>query len=405
MSDIIKAVILAAGEGSRMRPLTANRPKVMLPVAGKPIMEHLLISLISAGCSQFIFVVGYHSEKVKEHFADGTEWGVNIEYCHQPQVVGTADAVERLQDMVEDRFLVVNGDSIFLPADLAVFLNSSRAAMGLIEVDDATGLGVVETEGAAITRIHEKVSPPPTRIANAGIYLFTPEIFEAIDMLPPSTRGEYELPCAIQKMIDAGYEFGWIRISSWFTFSYPWDLLDPGDWLMQNLDFLNMATIEPGAVIQGEVSAGAGTVIRAGSYITGPAVIGNDCNIGPNCCIRPFSVIGDRCHVGAGVEIKNSIIMHNTRVPHLTYVGDSVIGENCNLGAGTQVANFRFDGCNIKIDGKDSRRRKLGVIMGDNVKTGINSNIDAGTVIAENSLLGPGALASGCYTAGSRIFG
>ncbi len=399
----MKTVILAAGEGLRMRPLTRNRPKVMLPVANKPIMEHLLDSLIIAGCRQFIMVVGYKAEKVKEHFEDGTRWGVEIEYCHQPEAVGTADAVERLEDMVEDRFLVLNGDSIFCPEDIAGFLLSPISKMGLIEVNDATGLGVVETQGGRVICIHEKVSPPPTNIANAGIYLFTREIFEAISLLPPSIRGEYELPNAIQKLVDGGYEFGWQEINRWLTFSYPWDLLGSAERLLDSTKFEQNGTVEENIMIKGKVSIGSGTLVRSGSYIVGPVVIGENCDIGPGCYLRPYSSIGDGCHIGASVEIKNSIIMKNTKVPHLTYIGDSVIGENCNFGAGTQVGNLRFDHKNILVGKIDTARRKLGAIIGDNVATGINSSINPGTVIGADSVIGPGVFVFGSRPTGSRI--
>ncbi len=400
----MKAVILAAGEGSRMRPLTNNRPKVMLPVAGKPIIEHLLVNLIKADCKEFIFVVGYRSERVKHYFYDGLPWGVHIDYCHQPEAVGTADAVERLKDMVGDRFLVVNGDSIFTPQDLKEFLDKPDAKMGVAKVSDSLGLGVIETNGRSITRIHEKTDSPPTNLANAGLYSFTSDIFKAINMLPPSIRGEYELPDAIQKLIDNGFDFGWNEISSWLTYTYPWDLLNPDGRMLENLEYEIQGIIENNAILKGDVAVGAGTIIRSGSYIVGPAVIGENCDIGPSSYIRPFTSIGNGCHIGTCVEIKNSIIMDNSRVPHFTYIGDSVIGEECNFGAGTQIANLRFDQQNIEVNGKDTKRRKLGSIIGDNVKTGINASINAGTVICNDTIIGPGVLASGYYPPSSRVF-
>jgi bifunctional UDP-N-acetylglucosamine pyrophosphorylase/glucosamine-1-phosphate N-acetyltransferase len=159
--------------------------------------------------------------------------------------------------------------------------------------------------------------------------------------------------------------------------------------------------------IEGPVQVGKGSQVRNGSYIQGPVIIGEDCTIGPNCLIRPSTVIGNGCKIGNAVEIKNSIIMKGSNVPHNNYVGDSIIGQNCNLGAGTKVANLRLDGKNIMaiLRGKpvDSGLRKLGVIMGDEVKTGINSSIDPGTIMGENSYLGPNALASGSIAPRSRI--
>ena len=157
-------------------------------------------------------------------------------------------------------------------------------------------------------------------------------------------------------------------------------------------------------MLKGAVSIGKGTIVRSGTYIVGPVIIGSNCDIGPNCFIRASTAIGDNCHIGAAVEVKNSIIMSGSKVPHLNYVGDSVIGENCNLGAGTKVANLKLDKRNIFIDGKDTGRRKLGAIIGDNVQTGINSSINVGTLIGNNSFIGPGALAHGIISPGSKIF-
>ena len=143
------------------------------------------------------------------------------------------------------------------------------------------------------------------------------------------------------------------------------------------------------------------------SYINGPVYIAKGCDIGPNCFIRPGCCFGPNVRIGASVEVKNSIVMAETNLPHHNYVGDSVIGERCNLGAGTKVANLRFDDQNVRVSFKggliDSGRRKLGVIMGDDVKTGINAMIDAGTIIWERSVIGPGALAKGNIGPGSRV--
>ena len=155
--------------------------------------------------------------------------------------------------------------------------------------------------------------------------------------------------------------------------------------------------------MRGSISVGKGTVIRSGSYIVGPAFIGEDCEIGPNCYIRPSTSIGDRCHIGTAVEVKNSIIMGNSKIPHHNYIGDSIIGENCNFGAGTKVANLRLDGKSIEVGGLDTGRRKLGAIVGDGVQTGINSCLNVGCSIGNDSIIGPGVVARGVIRPGARI--
>jgi UDP-N-acetylglucosamine diphosphorylase/glucosamine-1-phosphate N-acetyltransferase len=265
-------------------------------------------------------------------------------------------------------------------------------------------MGVIEVEKGKVTRIYEKSANPPTNMANAGLYLFTPDIFEAIEKTGKSPRDEYEITDSIQVLIDSSKTVSYLVINEWMDLSYPWHLLLANEKQLAGLEPRCTGEVEPNVVMKGAVSIGQGTVVRSGSYIVGPVIIGQNCEIGPNCYIRPSTAIGNNCHIGAAVEVKNSIIMSGTKIPHFNYVGDSVIGENCNLGAGTKIANLKLDKSNIKVNGIDTKRRKLGAILGDRVQTGINSSINVGTLIGNNSFIGPGALAHGIIAPGSRIF-
>ena len=404
MTNQPMAVILAAGEGSRMRPLTATRPKVMLPVAGKPMLEHLVIECREAGVSDFILVVGYREEQVRDRFGDGTTWGIRIRYVSQRRPAGTADALRQASPLLAGPFLLLNGDILMRADDIAPLYRAGTTMLSLVELADVSDKGVVELVGERIVRLHEKSANPPTHLANAGAYYFTPDVFPALQGTQRSPRGEFEITDTIQAMIDAGVPVGFRFVTTWRELGYPWDLLSANEQLMIDLESKNHGVVEAGAVIKGAVVIGKGSIIHSGSYIVGPVIIGQDCDVGPNCFIRPATTIGDRCHVGTGVEIKNSIIMGGTFVPHLSYVGDSVIGENCNLGAGTQIANLRLDNANIRVNGRDTGRLKLGAIIGDGVSTGINSSINPGTIIGSGAVIGPGALASGLIAAGARVF-
>ncbi len=401
---ITKAVILAAGEGSRMRPLTYTRPKVMLPIANRPILEHLLLEMIEAGIRELYFIVGYHDEQIREYFGNGSKWGVNIQYCNQRKQLGTADALRMVESFLNEDFLMANGDIIVDHQEIQHLTQQNGHAMSVIEMAEVAGLGVIEVKDGQVVRIYEKMANPPSHLANAGLYRFSPEIFKAIAKTPKSPRGEYEITDSIQMLIDSGQPVYFQTIGRWLDLSYPWDLLAANEKLLAELKPQRSGEIEEGAMINGPVSVGKGSIVRAGAYIVGPVIIGQNCDIGPNCFIRPSTAIGDNCHVGASVEVKNCIIMNGAKVPHLNYVGDSIIGENCNLGAGTKVANLKLDKKNIKVNEMDTRRRKLGVIMGDNVQTGINSSINVGTLIGNNVFIGPGALAHGTISPDSRIF-
>jgi UDP-N-acetylglucosamine diphosphorylase/glucosamine-1-phosphate N-acetyltransferase len=399
----LKAVILAAGEGNRMRPLTYGRPKVMLPLANQPILEHLLIQVREAGIGELIFVVGYHDEQVRGYFGDGRPWGVRIEYCTQRRQLGTANALGMVEGLIDGSFLVLNGDAIIGAREIAGLADGSGHALGVIQVEDAYGLGVVELEAGRVVRIYEKVARPPSRLVNAGLYRFTPDIFSAVAQTAKSPRGEYELTDTLQLMIDRGQPLTSYEVDRWLNLSYPWDLLSANEALLAEMETVNSAEIEENVVLKGPVSVGKNTVIRSGSYLVGPVAIGDDCELGPNCVIRPNTAIGDRCHIGSAVEIKGSIVMNGSKIPHHSYVGDSVIGEDCNLGAGTKIANLRLDGKNIEVAGTDTGRRKLGAIIGDRVETGINASVNVGTVIGSGARIGPGAVAQGVISPGAQI--
>lgn len=400
----MKAVILAAGEGTRMRPLTYTRPKVMLPIANKPILEHLLIELKKAGIAEFILVVGYHDEQVRDYFGDGERWQVSIQYASQRKQMGTADAVRMVKHLLKGNFLMVNGDVIIPHQDISKLTGRRSNTLSVIEKDDVSGLGVIESQKGRVIRIYEKLEKPPSNLANAGLYLFTPDIFDAIAGTAKSPRGEYEITDSIQMMIDGGQTVHCEKLSQWFDFSYPWDLLAANEFVLANLEPHKLGEIEDQVVLKEPVAIGKGTVVRSGSYIVGPVLIGQGCEIGPNCYIRPSTAIGDDCHIGAAVEVKNSIIMKGSKIPHLNYVGDSIIGEDCNLGAGTKIANLKLDKQTVKVDDIDTKRLKLGAIIGDGVQTGINASINVGTMIGNNTVIGPGALAHGHILPRSKIF-
>ena len=399
----MKAIILAAGEGKRMRPLTSSRPKVMLPLANKPIMEHLLVEASKAGITEFMLVVGYHDEQVRDYFGNGKKWGVTISYLTQRKQLGTADAVKMAEDYISGNFLLLNGDVIVSSRDIKKMTEAKSTTIGLIEVEDIRDLGVVALSQDNVVRIYEKTEKPSSHMANAGVYLFSPDIFDAISQTPKSARGEYEITDSLQLMIDRGQPIGWQQIGYWLNLSYPWDLIPANESRLAGIKAENLGVVEDNVVMKGVVSVGKGSVIRSGSYLVGPVAIGANCEIGPNCYVRPHTSIADGCHIGSAVEVKNSIIMSGTKIPHHNYVGDSIIGTECNFGAGTKIANLRLDKKNIRVAGRDTKRRKLGAMIGDRVETGINACIDVGSVIGSNTYIGPGAVASGVIAADSRL--
>lgn len=407
----MKALILAAGEGTRMRPLTSNIPKPLLPVAGKPFLQHIIETLESLNIKDIYLLIGWKMGRIKAHFGDGKKFGVNISYLYQEERMGTAHAVGISGSQIDSPFICLNGDIVltktYLEGIMDLYSKHKGNVMSLASVDDPSRFGVVSLSDEKVVEIEEKPKVPKSNLINAGIYLFTPDIFPAIKKTPRSTRGEYEITDSIKIMMEDTDVFGCILKEPWIEIGMPWDLLRANTTLMQNIQEKIEGDIGKFVEIEDPVQIGSNTVVKNGSNIQGPVIIGENCTIGPNCLIRPSTVIGNGCKIGNAVEVKNSIIMDGSNVPHNNYVGDSIIGQRCNLGAGTKVANLRLDSKNISVvlRGRpmDSGLRKLGVIMGDEVKTGINSSIDPGTIMGENSYLGPNALARGSIAPRSRI--
>ena len=400
----MKAVILAAGKGKRLRPITATKPKPMIPLAGKPLLEHAILGLKKAGIDHVLIITGYKEEAIKDYFKDGIDTiGVKISYITQTEHLGTAHATNYAKDFVKnDNFLLMYGDilvdeQIFKDVIELFNIHDLDGVISLMTVENPQEYGIITLDSQSnVKNITEKPDPSLNlgNLANAGIFIFKSNIFEAIEKTQKSIRDELEFTDSMQILINDlnGKIKGYIiKNLFWSDIGLPWQLLDANKFLLDQIKPSIEGKIEKNVSISGTIHLGKTSMIRAGTTIIGPCYIGENTLIGPNAFIRPYSFINNNCHVGMS-EIKNSIVLSDTAIPHFNYVGDSIICENVNLGAGTKVSNLRFDNKNIKmsINGKlvDSKRRKLGVVIGANSQTGINVSIMCGKKIGENSVIG-----------------
>ncbi|MEM1507380.1 MAG: sugar phosphate nucleotidyltransferase [Candidatus Bathyarchaeia archaeon] len=398
----MKAVVLAAGEGQRLRPLTLTRPKHMIPVGGKPILEHLINALKISEIEEILIVVNYKAETIRAYFGDGSKHGVKIRYVVQESVAGTADAVRAVEKYVGDEdFLTVNGD-LLVSNDVIKSVvhmhkkDSSIATLTAVQVERPEDYGVLKVDCGKLIDIVEKPSERNIgNLVNAGIYVFSTKIFDFIARTEPSQRGEVEITGSIRLAIKEGEKISVVEVPSdkWLDIGRPWDLFDANMRVLKNIKPDILGRVEEGVHIKGPVFIGNDALIRSGSYIEGPVFIGDGCDIGPNCYIRPYTSIGRNVRIGNACEVKGSILMDNVHVGHLSYIGDSIIGENCNLGAGFISANLRFDKKTIRVSVRgekvDSGRIKIGVIMGDNVMTGVGTLFMPGVTVGCNSWIGP----------------
>ena len=398
----MKAVLLAAGAGERLMPITATRPKHLIKIGGKPILQFCLEAVKKAGLTEAIIVTHYMGDSIRSYFGDGEKLGLKLTYVEQKAILGTGNAAEAAEPYVDGDFVLIYGDLLFgvdtVKQVLLQFKKGKTAAvMGVVPVDKPESYCIIEQDSEGkVKRIVEKPAPGnvPSNLANAGVYVFSKEVFDKIKQTKASIRGEWELTDAITMLAEEGKSVLAAQLSKddWFDVGRPCDLLDANNWALKRMDNKVLGTVEQGAHLIGPVTIAESARVRSGAYIEGPVFIDEETDVGPNCYIRSGTSLGKKVHVGNGCEIKNSILMDGTHAGHLSYVGDSVLGEKCNLGAGTITANLRFDDGQIKMMVKDqlvnTGRRKLGAVLGDNVKTGIKSLFMPGVKVGANTWVG-----------------
>ncbi|WP_253738521.1 bifunctional sugar-1-phosphate nucleotidylyltransferase/acetyltransferase [Halohasta salina] len=390
----MQTVVLAAGEGTRMRPLTAAQPKPMLPVAGKPLLEHTLDRAVDAGADRLVVVVGYESDRVRDHF--GTRHaGVDVEYAVQTEQRGTADAVNAAAPLLDNEpFVVLNGDALYDQGSLDT-LYSNGPAVGSYRVDNPSAYGVLQLaadDDTRVTGVVEKPANPESNLINTGAYVF-PAAAHDLLTVETSDRGELELTDVLEAVCDQCSVTA-VPFKRWLDVGRPWELLAANEWLLESPSTRLDGEVHEGATLDGPVVVEAGATIKAGVTIEGPVYVDRGATVGPNAYVRGSTYLGPETKVGNAVEVKNSVLMTGATVGHLSYVGDSVLGRRVNFGAGTKVANLRHDGEPVKLTVKGERvstgRRKLGVIVGDDAKTGINTSLNAGVVLGTGATTQPG---------------
>jgi bifunctional UDP-N-acetylglucosamine pyrophosphorylase/glucosamine-1-phosphate N-acetyltransferase len=386
----MQAVILAAGEGTRMRPLTHSTPKPMLPVADRPLVAHTASMAADAGADELVFVAGYEGEAVREFF--GEEYaGVPVSYATQEEQLGTAHAVLQARDHLDGDFVVLNGDDLYDRAAIESLFEGD-AAIAAYRADEPSNYGVLTLDDGNVVDIVEKPENPASDLVNAGAYHFPADAREWLEV-PKSERGEHEITDVVARVIEE-HDVRAVEVDRWLGVGRPWELLEANEWKLGEMEGRIDGEVRGDADLRGSVVVEEGAVVEPGVTIEGPALIRSGASVGPNAYIRGATLVGENCHVGHGVELKNTVLMHDTNVPHLSYVGDSLLGPNVNFGAGTQVANLRHDGGDVKQTVKGERvstgRRKYGVVAGDGVKTGINSSLAPGLVLSAGAFTTPG---------------
>ncbi len=342
----MKGVILAAGLAKEFRPLSYASPKQLVPIANKPVLHYVIEDLVEAEIKEIGIVVGYIEERtnaIKNAVGDGSIWGVKITYIRQDPPRGLAHAVGICRQFIgQDKFVVYLGDNVIKGGIVPYVKEFNRADYdaGLLvaEVDEPRkyGIAVLDANGKVVD-VEEKPQNPRSNLAITGIYLFTPAIFEMIDSIHPSARGELEITDAIGKMVTSGnYKVVVDRVTGWWDTGTIERALSANRMLLSDLRAENLGEVEAGAKVIGQVSIGRGTEILHGSVVRGPSIIGENCLIGPNAYIGSYTSIGNQVTIEGG-KIEDSIIYNDVKINYQGRIVDSIIGEFSEIALGNNT--------------------------------------------------------------------
>jgi UDP-N-acetylglucosamine diphosphorylase / glucose-1-phosphate thymidylyltransferase / UDP-N-acetylgalactosamine diphosphorylase / glucosamine-1-phosphate N-acetyltransferase / galactosamine-1-phosphate N-acetyltransferase len=347
----LQAVILAAGEGKRVRPLTKSRPKGLIPVANRPIIEYAIHALHQAGIWDIVVVVGYRREQVTRFL---NELDPSIRVVVQDKQLGTAHALLCARSLIRDNFLLLPGDNYIDPLSVRK-IAAIENAMLVKEHPSPSNFGVVSMRDGYVTGIIEKPEHAPSFTVSTGIFHLTKEVFEYIK--------DNDITDVIDCMIRDGIHIKALEALDWQDALYPWDLIKMNQRLLCGVTPEKNGTIHKSVIIQGPVSIGKDVNIGPYTVITGPVSIGRDTVIGSHCVIQPDTSIGPRGKIESFSLIGNSLIMDDVSIGSHSRVISGVIGEGSRLSDHSVVRSVEST---IEIEGS-LLKAEFGAIIGDQV--------------------------------------
>jgi UDP-N-acetylglucosamine diphosphorylase/glucosamine-1-phosphate N-acetyltransferase len=351
---MMQAVILAAGEGKRIRPLTRSRPKALLPVANRPIIGYVIEALLKNGIRDIIVVVGYRKEQVIRFL---NELDVPITVVVQNKQLGTAHALNCAKSHITGDFLLLPGDNYIDPYSIGR-IKELKNAMLVKEHPNPSNFGVVMLKDGLVSGIMEKPEHSPSFMVSTGIFSLTKNFFSF-------TTGN-DITDAVSSMLATGEPLQAVVADDWQDAIYPWDLLKMNMRLLKDLPEAREGSVSRQTIIQGPVRIGKGTTIGPNTVISGPVVIGDDCEIGPNCCIMPDTSLGSRVKVEPFTLLANSLIMDDTSIGSHSRIIETVTGQGCRLADHTSVS---LSASLMNIEGTVIKP-EFGAVFGDQVTAG-----------------------------------
>lgn len=382
----MKAIILAAGEGQRLSPLTNVRPKPMLPVANEPILARVIDAVAEAGIEEVLLVVGYKSDRIQQYVGDGDDWDLDVEYVHQEKQLGTGDAVLEAEPHVDEDFVVLNGDRVTDSQILEDVMDrratTEETVMAVTRADEQSLYGVVELDGDRVSRIVEKPAPHEidSDLINAGVYAFGPEIFPAIR--ETSTHGELALTDVLSRLLDEESIQAVPDRQAWFDVTRPWDLLT-----------VNAALLE-------SESAPTGESIDPTASVSSSVKVGSNVRLYPNSTVLRGTAIGDNVSIGPNATVSNSLLMADVTVEAGAVVRDAVIAENVTIGPNTTIVGGQTD---VLLQDEVHRNVTLGGVIGDNAKIGGAAMVFPGSFVGDGATVEHGTRVDGRIEPNGRV--
>ena len=363
----MQAVILAAGRGGRLGPLTEMRPKPMLPVANRPILESVVETVVAAGADEVVLVVGYRRDRIQDHFGDGDDWGVPVRYVVQDHQLGAAHALSLTESVVEGPFLTLHGDRP-VDGDLLARLvdryeTTERPTVAAARSRRPTEYGAVELDGEAVVGVSAEPTDDPPFLVNAGAYVFDDRVFDAVEAPDPDARGDLDLgmATALQSLADDGSLTALVHDGTWQDVTYPWDLLSA-----------NAARLRDG----GATDASDG--VHETAAVSRDTALAGTVSVGSHTSILPGTALGRNVRVGSNVTLSNCIVLPGATIGHGAVLSDCVVGESASVGPNATVEGGDAD---VVVDGSVHEDVRLGAVLGDRTDLRGNVTVRPGTVV------------------------
>mgnify|MGYP000256413864 FL=1 len=397
----MKAIILAAGEGTHLSPFSETRPISMIGVAGRTMLDNTFGLLKSAGINDIFIVVGHKKDKLIERLQQQDHDVLNLHYVEQKRKLGIGHAVMQVKNKISpgEYFLLLYGDTLTAEnifSKVQQSFHSFKCPVASICLPPSNQMfgNVFLNARMEITKIVEK--PKGNNLGNyvlSGVFILPASFFKLLESSGNSMEKALKKVVAGEGMRASMWEDDWLDVV------YPWEILTANKMIMdswQESSIAKTATLEANVTLHGIVRIEAGAIIKSGAVLEGPCCIGERSYIGNNSLIRSYTSVGKNCSVGSGVELKNSVVMDNSQIGRLSFVGDSVLGENVDMGAGCMTVNRTVDWKPISV--KNGKRpigtgmTKLGAFLGDGVVVGAGNTLEPGMVVA------PGKILPACYS-------